>query len=84
MRDVAELLEAPCPVLPFLDFSVLPRKTLKLTKDFCTLSNPLKPWKNQKKSTNDQGTSLLKLTQEFTGKEGQGTPPAKDITLGVL
>ena len=36
------------PVLPFLDFSVLPRKTLKLTKDFCPLSNPLKTLEKNK------------------------------------
>ena len=47
------------PVLPFLGFSVLPRKNLKLTKDFCPPPNPLKPWENQRKRTNNQGNSLL-------------------------
>ena len=51
------------PVLPFLDLSVLPRKTLKLTKDFCPLPNPLKPRKNQTKHRNNQGNSFLKINQ---------------------
>ena len=36
----------------------------------------LKPWKNQRKRTNNQGNSLLKLTKEFRkprkGRTGQG------------
>ena len=44
-------------VLPFLDFCVLPRKTLHLTKDFCPLPNPLKLWKNQRKHTNNLSVS---------------------------
>ena len=32
--------ESLCPVLPFLGFSVLPRKNLKITKDFLSLPNP--------------------------------------------
>ena len=51
------------PVLPFLDFSVLPRKTLKLTKESCPLPNSPKPWKNQRKRTNNQGNSFLKIDQ---------------------
>ena len=50
-------------------------KTLKLTKDFCLLPNPLKPWKKQRKSTNNQGNSLLKINQGIPknqGREGQG------------
>ena len=60
------------PVLPFLGFSVLPRKNLKLTKDFCPLPNPLKPWKNQRKRTNDQGNSLLKINQGIPEKARKG------------
>ena len=63
-------------VLFFLGFSVLPRKNLKLTKDFCPPPNPLKPWKNQRKRTNNQGNSLHKINQGIQknqGKEGQGS-----------
>ena len=65
----------PFPVLPFLDFSVSPRKNSQFTKDFCPLPNPLKPWESQRKRTNNQGNSLLKINQGIPknqGKEGQG------------
>ena len=74
------------PVLPFLDFSVLPRKNLKLTKDFRPLLNPLKPWKKQRKCTINQGNSLLKINQGIPknqGTEGQGraeTPELGGVT----
>ena len=51
-------------------------KPLKLTKDFCPLPNPLKPWKSQRKHRNNQGNSLLKINQGIPknqGKEGQGS-----------
>ena len=58
---------ADLPVLPFLDFfSDLPRKNLKFTKDFLSLPNPQKPWKNQGKHQINQGNS------KNEGKEGQG------------
>ena len=60
------------PVLPFLDFSVLPRKNLKLTKDFRPLSNPLKPWKRQRKHQNNQGNSLLKFYQGISRRTKRG------------
>ena len=53
------------PVLPFLAFSVLPRKNLKFTKDFLSLPNPQNPWKRQRKYQNNQGNSLLKFTKEI-------------------
>ena len=37
--------------------------------------NPFKPWKNQRKNTNNQGKSLLKINQGILknqGKEGPG------------
>ena len=37
------------PVLPFLGCSVLPRKNSKITKDFLSLPNAQKPWKNMRK-----------------------------------
>ena len=54
-----------CLTLSFLSLVFLSYqgKTLKSTKDFCSLPNPLKPWKNQRKHTNSQGTSLLKINQ---------------------
>ena len=63
------------PVLPFLDFSVLPRKNLKFTKEFFSLPNPQNPWKRQRKYQNNQGNSLPKINQgnpKNQGKEGQG------------
>ena len=63
------------PVLPFLAFSVLPRKNLKFTKDFLSLPNPQNPWKRQRKYQNNQGNSLLKINQgnpKNQGTEGQG------------
>ena len=63
------------PVLPFLAFSVLPRKNLKFTKDFLSLPNPQNPWKRQRKYQNNQGNSLLKINQgnpKNQGMEGQG------------
>ena len=65
----------PHPVLPFLAFSVLPRKNLKFTKDFLSLPNPQNPWKRQRKYQNNQGNSLLKINQgnpKNQGMEGQG------------
>ena len=47
------------PVLPFLDFSVLPTKTLKFTKDFLSLPNTQKAWKNQRKHESYQGSPRL-------------------------
>ena len=52
------------PVLPFLGFSVLPRKNLKLTKDFCPPAEPTKTLEKPEKRTDNQGNSL-KLTKEF-------------------
>ena len=43
-----ERLVGENPVLPFLAFSVLPRKNLKVTKDFLLLPNPQNPSKRQK------------------------------------
>ena len=47
-------------------------KALKLTKDFCPLPNPLKPWKNQRKNTNNQGNSLHKINQRVPKNQGKG------------
>ena len=52
-----------------LVFLILPRKNLKLTKDFSPLPNPQKPWKNQRKRTNNQGNSLLKINQGMQRKK---------------
>ena len=63
------------PVLPFLAFSVLPRKNLKFAKDFLSLPNPQNPWKRQRKYQDNQGNSLLKINQgnpKNQGMEGQG------------
>ena len=69
------------PVLPFFDFLFYQGKTLKLIKDFCPLPNPLKAWKKQRKNTNNQEKSLLKINQGIQknqGMEGQG------LFLGVF
>ena len=48
-RQLGLPVSEQCLVLPFLRFffSALPRKNLKLTKDFCPLPNPLDPWQKQ-------------------------------------
>ena len=51
--------------LSLVFFSVLPRKTLKLTKDFCPLPNPLKPWKSRENAEITKEIPCLKLTKEF-------------------
>ena len=66
--------------LSFLSLVVLfyQGKPPKLTKDFPSLPNPLKPWKKQGKHPNNQGNSLLKFNQgnpNNQGKEGQGFLP---------
>ena len=77
----------PCPVLPFLDLSVLPRKNLKFTKDFLSLPNPQNFWKRQRNYQNNQGNTLLKNNQgnpNIQGKEGQGVSRGKNrISQGV-
>ena len=60
------------PVLPFLDFSVLPRKNLKFTKDFRSLPNAQNPWKRQRKYQFNQGNSLLKINQGNPKKPRKG------------
>ena len=50
-------------------------KTLKFTKDFLSLPNPQNPWKRLRKYQNNQGKSLLKMSQgnpKNQGMEGQG------------
>ena len=60
----------PCPSFPCF-FLFYQGKTLTLTKDFCPLPNPLKPWKKQRKYTNNQGTSLLKINQGTSKNQGR-------------
>ena len=52
-----------CPSFPW--FFCLPRKNLKLTKDFCPLPNPLKPWKSRENAQITKEIPCLKLTKEF-------------------
>ena len=62
--------EVPGTPLSFLSsiFLFYQGKTLKLTKDFCPLPNPLKPWKKQRKGTDNQRNSLLKINQGIQKK----------------
>ena len=77
---VRHQFSGPFPVLPFLAFSVLPRKNLKFTKDFLSLPNPQNPWKRQRKYQDSQGYSLLKINQgnplktPRNGRTGFGKP----------
>ena len=68
------------PVLSFLGFPVYQGKTLKFTKDFCPLPNPSKPWKTQRKRTNSQGNSLLKLLEGPTCKPRHAASLARTPT----
>ena len=67
------------PVLPFLDFSVLPRKNPQINQGFLSAAEPTKTLeKKERKNTNNQGNSLLKSNQGILknqGKEGQGIAP---------
>ena len=53
------------PVLPFLGFSVLPRKNLKFTKDFLSLPNPQILGKDRENTKITKETPYLKLTKEI-------------------
>ena len=65
------------PVLPFLDFSVLPRKNPQINQGLLSPAKPTKTLENyQRKHTNNQGNPLLKINQGIPknqGKEGQGS-----------
>ena len=58
------LLEGSNPVLPFLDFSVLPRKNPQINQGFLSPAEPTKTLEKQEKKNNfNQGNSLLKINQ---------------------
>ena len=62
----------PDLVLPFLGCSILSLETPKFTKDFPSLPNPPKPWKNKGKHPNNQGNSLFRINQGNPNKEEKG------------
>ena len=51
------------PVLLFLSFLGLPKKTPYITKDFFYLPNPLKPRENKRGHQIHKGNSLVKINQ---------------------
>ena len=64
------------PVLPFLGFSVLPRKNLKFTKDFLSLPNPQILGKDRDIPKITKEIPCLKLTKEI-----QKTKERKDRVI---
>ena len=55
-----------------LTFLFYQGNSLKLSRDFGPLSNPPKPWKKQRKNTNNQGNSSLKINQGILGHSLRG------------
>ena len=58
-------MPGPCPVLPFLGFSVLPRKNLKFTKDFSHCRTHKILGKDRENTKITKEIPCLKLTKEI-------------------